>query len=559
MEDEALLEIAACTSETTDCVSADSCNEYEVNCTCTPCEKNNIFVENTALKNMPLLLNKIFSCYTHKNTATSLGTGVPFQIATNPDCNYVSGSPICIDNITYSYSAIGATEPISFFFNNNINTFSPTNSISGNCEYDILGIIGGSETSAAIASAEETINLANAISSSDPIETQLSQIANVARSATSTNILATQAINTIAQSFFPENTRTQLQRVLIEISEATNAHARAENVISQILPDPTAADLTTAAANEKVFINQSNTLIEEAASIILNYVPTPSSTILSSANSAISFAEESNAAIDEAVATTPPTFIQLIPPLIRGVDALNSIIDSLGLLSQSTQQGATFISLLESMQIQTTAMFYSHLGIESSYDAESNVADPTAAQTYINTAIGYFITSSNLIIQSLDFGTTVQNISLFDTFESQTIKQNCCSASSNAIFTQIEPALSICNLQITLTGTIGDCPFTADYTNPNLLPLSITGYKPQDFGFYICAPCNVNFKLYETLNHSFAINCVIPERTYNTSTPNLFYAYISSTLCLTHEISVITKTSTAVIANDSLVCENSNN
>ncbi|MDO5517085.1 MAG: hypothetical protein Q4F66_05980 [Clostridium sp.] len=536
-------------SENMDCST--TCSTWNSNCTCTPCSGPNITIGNNTLTQLPLLSRKIYSCYSYNTAQNMLALNQSFQLVPQNDVQFITGEEICIDNIQYSYNNIGVIDAFSFFYNGAVRDLNLGNPI-GYCEYNVLGNLAQEEVLAALVQINNTFDLI-----SDGATT-LAEINAIALSAVNADILTTTALNTIAETQYPPDTRTPLENAVVLVSEALVQYAQAENVVAQTLDNIDTADLSAAALQEQTYINASAGLVSQAASIILNYSPAPPSNVVSLVQTALTDSSDAVALMNEAVAN--PTFNNLIPPLVKSSNAISAIIDAIAFLAISTPNEASLVTLLASMVIATNAMFYSNVGIESAYDAYVNSADPAQLQSYINTALTYFTTSTTFNADALEVIAVESSVAIYNMFESTQLRQRCCDSQGfNSLFLQTSPQFFICSLNITISGTIGNNPFTAYNNNPNALQLSSLGYNPEQISLSICSPCNTYFTIYETIDNTFSINSIIPSGNYDASTPNTINASIISSLCSNYEVSVLTREPIAAFVNTSIECSDNNN
>lgn len=69
---------------------------------------------NSTKSNTPILSEYIIDCVSFSNGQYLRSSPVTFTID-NSDVNFMNNTPICINNITYSYTCLGLTLPLSYY------------------------------------------------------------------------------------------------------------------------------------------------------------------------------------------------------------------------------------------------------------------------------------------------------------------------------------------------------------------------------------------------------------------------------------------------------------
>lgn len=499
---------------------------------------------------VPIFANKIACCFNTNYSQTFRSSAKIFTLTTT-DTVYSDNAPININTVCYSYNILGSTIPFNFYINGQPYTFSFNNSPIGNCSINLIPEGLEDEINAALTAANETISLLNGVNSASTNQDKLNLLYSAGQSSAQSDLLAIEAIQTLINEEYPSPNENTPEDFLTKIAQATNDLATATNLLGFLAPS-FAVSSDDADSFEESIVSGAG-IITDVANAIINSIPTPSSTVISYAQAAITNA---NTAISDAA--TAVTSLEYTDFTSSGIDLYNAIknaILALALLVEF-QRGSPLFNLLQRIDIINNAIDNTLEGLQLTYDASTN----SSPLPFIQTAIEFFATSASYIIEALTFTTTTTSEPLYDSFIAKINLTNNCKCSSsepNCLFLEPISSLSICNLSITVCGTIGLEPFTATSSFENLNSLSSLGYSTINIANNLCCPC-MPFTILQNLIVSFAINDVIPIGNYTTSSTNSFSANIFSTVCINSDLSVIVKDSLPALTNtlSTINCQN---
>lgn len=490
---------------------------------------------NSTKSNTPILSEYIIDCVSFSNGQYLRSSPITFTID-NSDVNFMNNTPICINNITYSYTCLGLTLPLSYYLCDNMNTFD-TDGAGCPCTSNSMPSKIQNEINKTISSANATIASAQSVLSSTTINKKYTSAISAAELLGKTLSYAADTVSSIINYFVPASTEKQAMLYLATANErigsaceliATLLNGMNAGVISQI------ADLIYDASNLN---NSAVGLINLTADTVIGFPGVPSQAI-TAANIAKTGA--TNAKNDVINLPVSPTFTQvnniIYDIYLSASYAYSSIYYLIQYIDDSSLQ-----PYVDSLYNTIYGFFLFQYSVQAVSDSTESSYDDLEKIHILDSASQAIIDSSNYAKQAVNYKSSMTEIYLYNYFKDTLTPYkcknlNCCclditSPYIKQLFYHPIYSYQICDLKIAVSGTIGIKDFTASVSYPGDTTLQDLGFNGFQVAGPICIPFNSSFTLRENFNPCFTVDCVIPNSKYNINNTPPYNTFTASLYC----------------------------